>query len=129
MKIKYSKRRLYYTLASGTIWLLYSLLGVFIGEDLSWKDYGFMIISFIYLGIYFYEKKNQYLTIANGIISINQPFGKKIKLAEIKQIKKFSGDYILKTDQTELIVNTEIIDEKSLTELNAELEKLNVEIK
>ena len=67
------------------------------------------------------------MTIENGIINVNGPFGKKINLTEIKRIKKFAGDYILKTDKNELTINTQIIEPKSLTELNAELEKLNVE--
>ena len=126
MKIQYRKKRLNHSLIFGILWLTISLLGIFTKENPSWTDYGFLIISFLYLGTYLYEKKNQYLTIENGIISINQPFGKKINLTEIKRIKKFAGDYILKTDKTELTINTQVIDEKSLMELNKELEKLNL---
>jgi hypothetical protein len=72
-------------------------------------------------------KNYKYLTIENGIINVNGPFGKKLNLTEIKQIKKFAGDFILKTEKKELTINTQIIDPNSLTELNAELEKLNVE--
>jgi hypothetical protein len=77
--------------------------------------------------MYFYEKKNQYLTLDAHFLSLNQPFGKKIELSELIQIKKFAGDYILKTAKTELRINTQIIDSKSLSELDAELNKLNVE--
>ena len=73
------------------------------------------------------KKKHQYLTIENGVLRINGSFGKKINLAEIKRIKKFAGDYILKTSKKELTINTQIIDTNSLAELNAELEKLNIE--
>lgn len=128
MKIEYRKKRLNYNLAFGIIWLIFSLLGIFTKENAYWTDYGFLVISSLYLGTYFYEKNNQYLTFADGIISVNQLFGKKIKLTEIRQIKKIAGDYILKTDKTELIINTQIISEKSLAELKSELEKLNVEI-
>jgi len=102
------------------------LLGIFTKESPNWTDYAILIISFLYLGTYFYEKRNQYLTIKNGIISVNKPFGKKIRLTEIKRIKKFAGDYILKTEKMELTINTKMIDEKSLVELNRELEKLNL---
>ncbi len=54
-------------------------------------------------------------------------FGKKLNLTEIKSIKKFAGDYILKTDNKELTINTQMIDSNSLTDLNTELEKLDVE--
>jgi hypothetical protein len=129
MKIQYRKKRLNYSLIFGILWLTISLLAIFTKENPSWTDYGFLIISFLYLGTYFYEKKNQYLTIENGVISVNQPFGKKINFTEIKQIKKFAGDYKLKTDKTELTINTQIIDEKSLVELNLILDKLNLEMK
>ena len=54
---------------------------------------------------------------------------KKINLNEIKRIKKFAGEYILKTDSTELKINTDLIEEKSLSELNTVLENLNLETK
>ncbi len=82
-----------------------------------------------YFAIYFYQKKYKYLTIENGILTVNGPFGKNIKLTEIKQIKKFAGDYIVKTDKKELIINIQTIAPNSLTELSNELEKLNVEWK
>ncbi|MFC6876473.1 hypothetical protein ACFQZF_07960 [Flavobacterium myungsuense] len=127
MKIQYRKKRLNFSLIFGILWLSISLLGIFTKENSSWTDYGFLIISFLYLGTYLYEKKNQYMTIENGVISVNKPFEKKINLTEIKQIKKFAGDYTLKTDKAELTINTHIIEPNSLSELDAVLEKLNVE--
>lgn len=111
----------------GIVWLVFGLLGIFTKEDPYWTDYGLLVISMLYLALYFYQKQNKYLTIENGIITVNGSFGKKINLTEIRQIKKFAGDYIIKTDKKELTINTQIIDPKSLTELNAELEKLKVE--
>ncbi len=81
---------------------------------------------FIFRNLFLREKES-YLTIENGIISVNQPFGKKINLTEIKRIKKLGGDYILKSDKKELTINTQIIDPNSLAELNTALKKLNVE--
>lgn len=52
---------------------------------------------------------------------------KKLEIEEIKQINKFAGDYILKSDSKELVINTLIIDSNSLSLLDAELEKLNIE--
>ena len=127
MEIKYKKRHLNVNLISGFFWLIWFLIGVFGKEEPNWTDYGWIFISLMYLGLYFYQKNYKYLTIENGIINVNGPFGKKLKLTEIKRIKKFAGDYILKTDKNELTINTQIIDPNSLAELNTELEKLNVE--
>lgn len=52
---------------------------------------------------------------------------KKIELSKIKQIEKFAGEYILKTDKTELTINMKLIDTNSLTELNAVLDNLKIE--
>lgn len=127
MKIGYKKKHLNVNLILGLVWLIWFFVGVFGKEEPNWTDYGWSVISIMYLGLYFYQRKYKYLTIENGIINVNGPFGKKINLTEIKRIKKFAGDYILKTDKNELTINTQIIEPKSLTELNAELEKLNVE--
>ena len=52
---------------------------------------------------------------------------KHINLSEINRIKKFAGDYKLKINKVEFIIDTQIIEPNSLADLNAELEKLNVE--
>ncbi len=127
MKLGYKKKHLNVNLILGLVWLIWFFIGVFGKEEQNWTDYGWIFISLMYLGLYFYQKNYKYLTIENGIINVNGPFGKKLNLTEIKRIKKFAGDYILKTDKKELTINTQIIDPNSLAELNAELEKLNVE--
>ena len=127
MRIGYKKRHMNINLIFGLVWLVWFFIGILTKDEPNWTDYGWIVISAMYLVGYFYQRQNKYLTIENGIIKINSPFGKKINLTEIKRIKKFAGDYILKTDNKELTINTQIIDPNSLAELNTELEKLNVE--
>lgn len=127
MKIQYKKRQLNFNLIFGIIWLTYFLVKLIFDEEIHWIDYGWILISLAYFGIYFYQKKYKYVSIENGILTVNGPLGKKLNLTEIKRIKKFAGDYIIKTDNKELTINTQIIEPNSLAELNAELEKLNVE--
>ena len=127
MKIKYKQKHLNVNLIFGLFWLIWFFIGVFGKEEPNWTDYGWIVISLMYLGTYFYQKNYNYLTIENGIINVNGPFGKKLNLKKIKWIKKFAGDYILKTDEKELAINTQIINPSSLAELKTELKKLNVE--
>lgn len=127
MKIAYKKRQLNLNLILGLVWLTWFFIGVLTKEEPGWIDYGWIVISLMYLGLYFYQRTYKYVSIENGIINVNGPLGKKLNLNEVKRIKKFAGDYILKTDKHELTINTKIIDPNSQTELNAELEKLNVE--
>jgi hypothetical protein len=128
MKIKFKKKRLYSNLILGIVWVIIGFLKLYYDDKLRWTDYGYLVIGILYIGHYLYDKTNQYLTIENGIIWKNglYGFGKKINLNEINWIKKFAGDYTLKTETKELKINTELIEEKSLTELNKILEKLNL---
>lgn len=126
MKVKYKNKILNVNLILALVWIIWFIVGIFEKEELNWIDYGLIVMSFIYLGIFFYQKKYKYITIEDGIIRINGPLGKELKLTEIKRIKKFAGDYIIKTDRKEMTINTQIIDPNSLKELDAELEKLEV---
>lgn len=127
MKIGYKKKHLNVNLILGLVWLILFFIRVSRKETPIWTEYVWIVMSLIYLGIYFYQKKHQYLTIKKGIITVNGPFGEKLNLTELKRIKKFAGDYILKTDHQELIIDKQLIDPKSLAKLNAELERLHVE--
>ena len=126
MKIKYKKEPLIVYLTAGFFWFMFFNVILFEKEELSSLDYGWIVMSLIYLGIFFYRKKYYYLTIINDNIRVNGPLGKELKLTEIKRIKKFAGDYIIKTDRKEMTINTQIIDPNSLKELDVELEKLDV---
>ena len=128
MKIRFTKKRLKHYLIFGILWLVLGTTAVIFNSD-NIFNYGYLIIGILYLGTYLFENNKQYLTIENGIISKNHLIPKKINLNEIKRIKKFAGDYILKTDSTELRINTELIEKKSLTELDTVLENLNLETK
>jgi hypothetical protein len=128
MKIRFTNKRLRYNLIFG---ILYVALGVvaIIFDSNNFFNYLWTVLGTIHIGTYLFENKKQYLTIENGIISKNQLIPKKINLNEIKRIKKFAGDYILKTDSTELRINTELIEKSSLLELNTVLENLNLRTK
>jgi hypothetical protein len=126
MRIKYKKRQLNVNLVFGVFWLAFGLLSLFTKENTSWTDYGYLVISVMYFALYYYQRQQGYLMIENGVMRINGSFGKKIELTDIKEIKKFAGDYIIKTDKKELGINTQLMDPKSLVDLDEELAKLNV---
>ena len=127
MKIAYKKRYLIANLGLSLLWLVFFLIGIFIKEELHWADLGWSVISLMYLGLYLYQRKNQYLIIENGFIKKNDLFGKKFNLNEIIEIKKFGADIILKTDSLEMKIDTQLMEPGSLILLNAHLEKLNIE--
>ena len=128
MKIRFKKKRLYASLIIGIVWTGLGIFNLITDKHLRWSDYGYLVIGALYIGHYLYDLTFQYLNIENGTIQKNGLYGfrKKMNLNEIHWIKKFAGDYILKTETKELHINTELIDEKSLVELNKILSKLNL---
>ena len=127
MRIKYKPKHLNINLIFGLFWLIWFFIGVFGKEEPNWTDYGWIVISLMYLGMYFYQKNYNYLTIENGFIKQNWPFGKKMNLNEIKRIRHFAGEYILKSELKKMKINIQLINEESLLELKTELKKLDVE--
>ncbi len=112
----------------GLMQLVWFFIGIQAKDEDNWTNYGMIVISVMYLIRYFYQRENKYLTIENGLIKENGPFGKKIKLTDINQMEKYARDYFLKTEKTKLTINTQIIDPNSLAELKNELDKLNVDL-
>jgi hypothetical protein len=127
MKIRYKKKQVNLNLFLGIVWLANAIVQTVVNENPSWVDYIWYLLSGFYLITYFYQKKEKYLTIENGIIKQNWPFGKKLNLTEIKRIRHFAGEYILKTELNEMKINIALIDENSLSDLKSELKKLNTE--
>ena len=111
----------------GIFWLIYGIVLVVFNEDMNWFDYVWFVFSGIYLIIYFYQKKEKYLTLENGFIKQNWPFGKKMNLNEIKRIRHFAGEYILKSELKKMKINIDFIESESLSKLKTELKKLDVE--
>ena len=103
------------------------LFEFFSAEGPNWINYGWLVFSALVLWAYLYMIMYKYIKIEHGVLTVISPLRKKINLEDIKAIKKFAGDYILKTDKRKLIVNTRIMDLNSLSDLNRELKKLNLE--
>lgn len=127
MNIRYKKKRLRINLIITILWGFLVVATLFFGSKRQWFDYIYYVMFIFYLTQYFYEYKNQYLTIKDGNISRNLLFQKKkMNLNEITQVKKFAGDYILKTKREELTIYTQVIDEDSLADLDAVLSQLDL---
>lgn len=127
MQIPYKKRHLTINLIIGLLWLAYALIGIYFDPKPRWTHYGWLLVALAYLAYYLYLKKHQYLSITDGFIKENTPFGKKLPIAEMVSIKKFAGDYILKTPTQSLSINGQLLTPESVVILEAELKKWPVE--
>ena len=124
MKILYSKKRRKYDLFQGLFWILLFVLGL-LSDRKNVFFYLYLIMGLIH--IYLYLKVKYYLTIENNLIKQNYIFGKKIDLSEIKSIKHFAGEYILRSETRKMIINLSWVDQNSHSELKDELTKLDAQ--
>ena len=125
MKILYSKKKRKYNLFQGIFWILLFAIGVLFSDRKNVFFYLYLIMGLIHL--YLHLKVKYYLSIENNIIKQNYIFGKKMDLSEIKSIKHFAGEYILRTDKRKMVINSSLVDQSSLVDLKGELKKLDVQ--
>jgi hypothetical protein len=108
----------------GLFWLILGVISITNNLE-NYFNYGYLIASLLYFGIYFFKNKNQYLTIENGTITLNNFVPQRIYFTDLKQIKKKGKNYILQTEKSELHINTRLIDKNSLKDLKGILRNLN----
>tara|TARA_B110000208_G_scaffold124064_1_gene151354 strand:- start:212 stop:622 length:411 start_codon:yes stop_codon:yes gene_type:complete len=133
-KIRYSKERLRSNSRMGIFFVSIGIILVMLSFITSeWKEISLASIGIGQIGagivmfiIYYFENRKQYLTLKNGELIKNSLFPKKIKLAEIISIKEFAGDLKLITQNTEFIIDTQIVEPNSLEELKNELKNCNL---
>jgi hypothetical protein len=79
------------------------------------------------ISLYRFIKVKYYLIIEKDVLKQNYIFGKKMELSEIKSIKHFAGEYILRTDTRKMKINISLVDQSSLVDLKCELKKLDAQ--
>lgn len=126
MKIRYKKKKWVLSLILASIWLVLGLGQLIVKDFNSWLGYAHIALGILSLWSFIDDYLNQYLTIENEMIKEGGRFGEKLKLNEITKIKQFAGDYIIKTDKSELTIHTRFVEPDSLVKLNGVLEKLDV---
>ena len=123
MKILYSKKRRKYDLFYTIFCLLIGILSLFFSETNHIFIYLYMPLGLI--SLYRYIKVKYYLIIEKGVLKQNYIFGKKMDLSEIKSIKHFAGEYILRTGTRKMRIDIGSIEKSSLVDLKGELKKLD----
>lgn len=117
MKIHYTEKRLRTNHFHCIICFLFAVAWL-VYFDSRWVGIGWLMLSLLYIGSYFFERNNQYLTLESRSICKNRPLSKPMNLDEVRRIQKLEGDYILITDTSEMKINTQIIAPDSLEALD-----------
>lgn len=132
MKIFLKNRRFYIHLGLGIGWAIIGLGKILDGKNSGWYGYLFLLVALLYIGHFLYDLYNPYLKIENGSIKKNILYGKtlrnKLNINEIDEIKRLGGDYMLTAKMKKLRINTSLIKEESLLELEKFLRNLNLPI-
>lgn len=117
MTINYSKKRLYFNLFLGILWLFIGA-SYFKGEEkIMWHHYGFLIIGILYLASFIFEFFKKYFRITDYEIVLFGFISKKINFKELVEIKYFAGDYIFKAKNQSITIVKSQIDKNQLEEL------------
>ncbi|TYB78603.1 hypothetical protein [Bizionia myxarmorum] len=125
--IKYKKKKQNIQLALGLMWIALGVIGFFLSsENLQWHNVFIVVLGAIQIGMAFWNMKYHYITITNDWIKENSIFSKKILRKNIIEIKKFAGDYTFKTHDKNLVINSNLVDENSLVELDAFIETMEL---
>ena len=125
MKIRYKRRRLRWNLIFGLFWIILGVISTSNNPD-NYLNYGYLIAGSLYIINYLLKSTNQYLTIDNDMISLNNIFPKQILLKDLERIEKFSNGYILQSDKSEIKIEFRLIEKNSLKDLKKIIKNLNL---
>lgn len=125
MIIRFKRRYLRWNLVFGLFWLILGVISISNNSE-NYLNYGYLIAAIFYLGNYILKSNNQYLTIDSETITLNNLFPKKVNLNDLILIKKSKKIYILKTEISELIIKTSLIEKNDLKDLKAVIKNLKV---
>ncbi len=114
-------------LVIGLFWLLFFLIGLYVKEYTLWLDYGWLLVSGLYLGTYLYQRHYGYFTVDNDLLKLNDPRNKHINLNEVLRFKYFAGDYILESESKKLRINTHLLDPQDVLQLKTKLSEYGLQ--
>lgn len=103
--------------------VVFSIIEIYKGKEFGLSTYIWLAVGMLYVIIYSFTIYKQYVTIQDNWLYRNELPFKKIDLTQLREVKKFAGDYTLKTDQTELVINTQIMGEQSRQTFEAIMEE------
>lgn len=125
MKIAYPKRHIRRDLIFALVWLTMAIVS-YSPEKSFWITIGWAVISIAYFISFFYKKRTPSLMITNEVIKLGNPFRKEMKISEVKEVKKFAGDYIFKSENRDLNVPSDFFTPEEIKKLEDKLESLKL---
>ena len=119
MKILYNQTQLKRSVILGILFLIIGVLSTF-AKNIYLTGLGG--IGIVYIINYFYFKNKAYVILTENSITKNTLSKQRIEIEKIKSVKYFAGDYIIKTADDEIIIDTNLVDKKNYNDLKAYFE-------
>ena len=107
IKLRYNIKNQRYFIIAGGLFILLAGIELIASNEISYFN---ITLALLYIAPYFYHKKVHFLTIQKGVLKQNWWFGKSIDSKDINEIKYFAGEYIIRSQKKELLIDTHIID-------------------
>ena len=107
IQLRYNIKNQRYYIIAGALFILLFVIELIVTKDISYFN---IALALTYLVPYIYHRKVPFLTIQNGVLKQHWWFGKSINAKEITAIKYFAGEYIFRSAQKEIRIDTNIID-------------------
>ncbi len=107
IQLRYNLKNQRYFIIAGALFILLFVIELIASNEIKYFN---IAIALLYIAPYFYHKKVPFLTIQKGVLKQHWWFGKRIDSKDINEIKYFAGEYIVRSAQKEIRIDTHLID-------------------
>lgn len=107
IQLRYNLKNQRYFIIAGALFILLFVIELIASNEI--KHFN-IALALLYIATYFYHKKVPFLTIQKGVLKQHWWFGKRIDSKDINEIKYFAGEYIVRSAQKEIRIDTHLID-------------------
>lgn len=125
IKIRYIKNRSSFNIAFGILMIMVGLFAVY-ENNFSIYSYLWVVLGTLQLGVAWYEKKKQYLTIEDDKLTLHSLIPKSIEISKIKRIKKDTNSYKIETTEKALKIEKRKIEPESMYRLEDYFNRLGL---
>ncbi len=124
-QFKYSVKQLRTIFLFGILWILIFGFYFFFRTD-SFFGYGYLVIGISFFASYIFKKNVHYATLKDGLLTKHDILPKRIHLDQVTDVTYYEGKYRLLTKQSEMTINTMVLDKTSIDDLKKIIKQLNI---
>jgi len=110
--VKYNQKNARLGLIIGIILLTLDIFSLAMGNDILVFPFA---LAIVYIAMYFYKRRFFYLYSKDGYLK--KDFGKKIRIADITETRRFAGDYIFKSKEASITIDKNMVDKESIDDI------------